>query len=55
MFFTDLTTLYNELNKTLLGHGHIVLTMFENIKGFEKKLKFIVKILKMKNLNNFHI
>jgi len=55
MFFSDFTTMYNELNIKLQGHGHIVLTMFENIKGFEKKLKFIVKILKMKNLNIFHI
>lgn len=44
MFFTDFNTIYNELNQKLWGH--IVLTMFENIKVFEKKFEVYCKDLK---------
>jgi len=53
MFFTDFTTMYNELNKKLQGHGHIVLTMFENIKGFEKKIEIYCKNLKNEKFKYF--
>jgi len=48
MFFTDFAAIYNDLNKKLQGRGQTVLTMFDNIKVFEKKLKFFVNIYKMK-------
>jgi len=53
MFFTDFTTMYNELNKKLQGPGHIVLTMFENIKGFEKKIEIYCKDLKNEKFKYF--
>ncbi|CAI6370858.1 unnamed protein product [Macrosiphum euphorbiae] len=53
MFFTDFTTMYNELNKKLQGHFHIVLTMFENIKGFEKKIEIYCKDLKNEKFKYF--
>lgn len=53
MFFTDFTTMYNELNKKLQGPGHIVLSMFENIKGFEKKIEIYCKDLKNEKFKYF--
>lgn len=49
MFFTDFAAIYNDLNKKLQGRGQTVLTMFDNIKIFEKKIEVFCKDLQNEN------
>ncbi|XP_060865082.1 general transcription factor II-I repeat domain-containing protein 2A-like [Metopolophium dirhodum] len=42
MFFTNFTTMYNELNKKLQGHGHIVLTIFSQFRCLEPTFQFLI-------------
>lgn len=53
MFFTDFAAIYNDLNKKLKGRGQTVLTMFDNIKIFEKKIEVFSKDLQNENLKYF--
>lgn len=48
MIFTDFAAIYNDLNKKLQGRGQTVLTMFDNIKIFEKKIEVFSKDLQLK-------
>lgn len=53
MFFTDFAAIYNDLNKKLQGRSQTVLTMFDNIKIFEKKIEVFCKDLQNENLKYF--
>jgi len=53
MFFTDFAAIYNDLIKKLQGRGQTVLTMFDNIKIFEKKIETFCKDLQNENLKYF--
>ncbi|KAK6490688.1 general mRNAion factor II-I repeat domain-containing protein 2-like, partial [Huso huso] len=52
-FLTDLTSLLNDLNLKLQGHGKLISSLFDSVKSFERKLQLLQGQLKEGSLAHF--